>query len=123
MVHSDNKGLVLPPKVARTQVVVIPIPKKKDDAGNNKSICQKAEELYQMLKEGGIRVEIDDRLNHKPGFKFNHWELRGVPIRLELGPKDLENQEVRCCKRNDGMKMQLKQDTLIQDVERILSEI
>ena len=99
---------------------MIPILKKNDDF---EAICSKAEELYQMLKEAGIRVELDARLNYNPGFKFNHWELRGVPIRLELGVKDMEKQEVRCCKRNDGAKMQIKQNTVISEVERILEEI
>lgn len=64
--------------------------------------------MYASLKKAGVRVELDDRENYNPGFKYNHWELRGVPIRLELGKKDFEKSEVRCCKRHDGIKSQIK---------------
>lgn len=102
MVHSDDSGLILPPKVAQTQVVIIPILKKGDDF---EAIKRKGEEIFQQLKNGGVRVELDDRDHYNPGWKYNHWELRGVPIRLELGAKDMAASEVRCCKRNDRAKM------------------
>lgn len=105
MVHSDDTGLVLPPRVAQTQVVIIPINKKGDDWA---AIKGAAEEAYSALKKAGVRVELDDRENYNPGFKYNHWELRGVPIRLELGAKDFEAKELRCCKRHDGIKTQVK---------------
>lgn len=105
MVHSDDRGLVLPPKVARTQAVIVPILKKGDDF---EAINKVANDLFDLLKKGGVRVELDDRDNYNPGFKYAHWELRGVPLRLELGKRDFASQEVRCCKRNDGKKMQLK---------------
>ena len=101
MVHSDDTGLVLPPKVASIQVVIIPIMKKGDDFEAIKAAAEKA---FSDLKAAGVRVELDDRENYNPGFKYNNWELRGVPIRLELGKKDLDNLEVRCCKRHDGIK-------------------
>jgi len=88
MVHSDDTGLVLPPKVAQIQVVIIPIIKKGDDQAAIKGAAEKA---YSALKSAGILVELDDRDNYNPGFKYNHWELRGVPIRLELGKKDFDN--------------------------------
>lgn len=71
MVHSDNMGLVLPPKVAQVQVVVIPIIKTGDDT---EAINNKAKEVYQQLKDAGIRAELDDRDNYNPGFKYNYWE-------------------------------------------------
>ena len=120
MVHSDDSGLVLPPKVAQTQVVVIPIVKKGD---NFEAIKGKAEEMYQQLHSAGVRVELDDRDNYNPGWKYNHWELRGVPIRLELGAKDMAASEVRCCKRNDRGKMQLKQESVVADVQQVLGDI
>ena len=98
MVHSDDQGLVLPPKVAQTQVVIIPIIKKDD---NEKEIIDQAKKVADELKQAGVRVQLDDRPNYNPGFKFNHWELRGVPIRLELGNKDFAAQEMRMCKRNN----------------------
>lgn len=89
MIHSDNKGLVLPPKVAQVQVILIPIIKKGDDID---SINDKTDEIYKELKAAGIRVKVDDSDIHNPGWKFNHWEIKGVPIRLEIGAKDVEKK-------------------------------
>lgn len=85
-----------------------------------KAISDGAEELFSILKKGGIRVHLDDREKKNPGEKFAEWELKGIPIRLEFGPKDLLNKEVRCCKRNDGVKSQLKQATLVDEITAIL---
>lgn len=101
MIHSDNKGLVLPPKVAQIQVVIVPIIFKGDD---HKAFNEKAWELKQALTKKGLRVHVDDRENHNPGFKFNAWELKGVPVRLELGGKDMKNQEVKAVIRHSGQK-------------------
>lgn len=105
MVHSDDKGLVLPPKVANVQVVVVPILKKGAD---NEMVLALAEEAGSTLKKAGVRVHVDDRENYNPGWKFNNWELKGVPIRLEIGQNEAASREVRCCKRNDGAKSQIK---------------
>lgn len=105
MIHSDNKGLVLPPRVAQTQVVLVPIIYKDDDS---KAIMEKLNELHAQLKAMGIRVVLDDRENYNPGWKFNHWELKGTPIRLELGKKDFEKGECRMVKRYNGEKSQFK---------------
>lgn len=86
MVHSDDKGLVLPPRVAPIQVVIVPIYMK----GQQKDLNDKATELQDELKAAGIRVEVDRREIHNPGWKYADWEMRGVPLRLELGPKDLK---------------------------------
>lgn len=82
-----------------------------------------AEKLFKILKAGGVRVHLDDRQNKTPGNKFNEWELKGIPIRLEFGPKDLTNNEVRCVKRNDGKKSQLKQASLLEEIENLLTSI
>lgn len=87
MIHSDNKGLVLPPRVAQTQVVFVPICYKDDDMT---AIHSKIDELHKLLKTSGVRSYCDDRENYNPGWKFNYWELKGTPIRLELGKKDFE---------------------------------
>lgn len=87
MYHGDDKGLVLPPRVAKTQVVIVPIYKK----GDEEVILAKAKQLSEQLAKDGIRVHLDDRDNYTPGWKYNHWELKGVPLRLELGAKDLKN--------------------------------
>ena len=101
MIHSDNKGLVLPPKVAHIQVVIVPIVYKDDDASK---VTEVIEKVFSDLKEVGVRTYLDDREGHNPGFKFNHWELRGVPIRIEVGMKDIAKQEVRIVRRDNGVK-------------------
>lgn len=99
MVHGDDKGLVLPPRAAPTQVVILPITTKKVD---NKELIAYCEELARSLTAKNIRVEVDSRQNYTPGWKFNHWELKGVPIRLEVGPRDFENKQCRVVCRHDG---------------------
>ncbi|HFI0463625.1 TPA: proline--tRNA ligase [Streptococcus suis] len=98
MTHSDDQGLVLPPKVAPTQVVFVPVgPWQK-----NPAILEKIEALNADLKAAGVRTKIDDSQN-SPGFKFNEWEMRGVPIRVEVGPRDLENKQAMIKRRDlDG---------------------
>ena len=109
MIHSDNKGVVLPPKVAQTQVVIIPVIFKTDDPTAMKD---KAHKLAADLRGAGIRVKVDDSDIHNPGFKYNSWEVKGTPMRLELGGKDFAKNEVRCCLRHNGEKMQLAQEGL-----------
>jgi prolyl-tRNA synthetase len=120
MVHSDDQGLVCPPKAARIQVVIVPIYKTGDDV---KGIMASADNVLASLKNAGIRAYLDDRDKKNPGEKFNEWELKGVPIRLELGPKDCQNNEVRCVKRNDGTKAQLKQEGLGDNLNELLVTI
>jgi prolyl-tRNA synthetase len=120
MVHSDNKGLVLPPRVAQTQVVFVPITYKDDDSA---AIIGKINELTKALKAAGVRVYCDDRDNYNPGWKFNHWELKGTPIRLELGKKDFEKQEVRLVRRDNGEKSQMKWADLVTEIPKLLDQI
>jgi len=101
MVHSDDKGLVLPPKVAQEQVVVVPIIKKAD---NENQILDYAHDIMKKLKAAGVRTIIDDREGKNPGNKFNHWEMRGIPLRLEIGGQEVSKSEIRYAKRNDGAK-------------------
>ena len=89
MVHGDQKGLVLPPKVAPIQAVIIPILKRNQD---NSAVLKAVEELAQQLKDENVRVKIDADDSKSPGSKFFHWELRGVPVRIELGARDLESK-------------------------------
>lgn len=91
MVHGDDKGLVLPPKVASLQVIVIPVPYK--DA-NTQGIFDACASTVKSLNEAGIRAEADYRDNYSPGWKYSHWEMKGVPLRIEIGPKDLANNQV-----------------------------
>ena len=105
MVHGDDKGLVLPPKIAKIQVVIVPVIFKDTE---KEKLFAKAKELEEILSKAGIRTKLDDRTNYSPGWKYNHWELKGVPIRLELGPKDVEKSEVRVVRRHDGNKSQVQ---------------
>ena len=119
MYHGDDKGLVLPPLVASVQVIIIPIPYK----GKEEKINEAANELYKALKKTDVRVQIDTRDNYNPGWKYNHWELKGVPIRLEVGPKDVDNKEVKAVIRFSGEKMQIKWDSLAQELPLLLDKI
>jgi len=94
-------------------VVIIPIIKKDD---NSEDLVKNAHDVCEQLKKAGVRATVDDRENYNPGFKFNHWELRGVPVRLELGKKDFEAKEMRMCKRHNGEKKQIKQENIGEQV-------
>ena len=91
MVHGDDKGLVLPPKVAATQVIVIPVPYKDADTQGILDACAAT---VKTLSESGIRAEADFRDNYSPGWKYSHWEMKGIPLRIEIGPEDLANKQV-----------------------------
>ena len=91
MVHGDDKGLVLPPKIAAVQVIVIPVPYKDADT---KGIFDACDATVKALNESGFRAEADFRDNYSPGWKYSHWEMKGVPLRIEIGPKDLANDQV-----------------------------
>lgn len=96
MMHGDDKGIILPPRVAPVQIVIVPIKNKKK---NMELVEKAAEDLKHLLKQGDLRVELDDRNNYKPGFKYNYWELRGVPIRIELGGNDIKKKWSYNCKK------------------------
>lgn len=119
MVHGDDRGLVMPPKVAPTQVIMIPIgpPKTRD------VVLGKTDELFAQLKAAGVRVRVDDRADVSPGWKFNEYEMRGVPIRLELGPRDIENGQCVLVSRVTGEKKPVALDNLVAEVEALLAQI
>lgn len=108
MIHGDNKGLVLPPRVAQVQVVIVPITSKD----NNEAIEEACRAVLKRLKDVGVRARFDDRTIYKPGWKFNHWEVKGVPIRIEVGKNDIEKKEVKIVRRFDGHKQQISLDNL-----------
>ena len=112
MIHGDDKGLVLPPKVAPMQVVIVPI--YRNDEGKD-IVLPKVNEIEEKLESLNIRVHVDDREGLSPGYKFNDWELKGVPIRIEIGPKDIEKQSVVIAKRHDGEKVSIG----FSDIEKI----
>ncbi|TPX36032.1 proline---tRNA ligase [Synchytrium microbalum] len=108
MVHGDDNGLVLPPRVAATQVVVIPVGiTAKTAVGDREALMNAAEDAVARLKAAGVRAKLDARDNYTAGYKYNHWELRGTPIRLEIGPKDLSKNEARAVRRDNRAAMQL----------------
>lgn len=119
MVHGDDKGLVLPPKVAPIQVVIVPIYKSAD---TKYKVIQKAVEIQEKLESENIRVYMDDRSELTPGYKFNDWELKGVPIRVEIGPKDIEKQRVMIAKRYNKEKISISFNE-IRNINKILDEI
>lgn len=120
MTHSDDKGLVLPPNLAPLQVVIVPI--YKGD-GQKNEVLNHAKKLYEDLNAAGIRVKLDDRDTHTPGYKFNDYELKGVPIRLGIGPKDIEKGTVELARRDNLTKSFIPQDDLASHVKNLLSEI
>jgi len=120
MVHGDDKGLVMPPKVAPIQVVIVPIPFKGQEA---EAIAAKTKEIAETLKNHGISVILDDRQEYTPGWKFNQWELKGVPIRIELGPRDLKNGQVVMVRRDNCQKSFVKEADIMTSVEQLLQEI
>ncbi|KAI7849312.1 hypothetical protein BDC45DRAFT_574028 [Circinella umbellata] len=124
MVHGDDKGLVLPPRVALQQAVVIPcgLTVKTSKADEDK-VFDGCKEIAARLKKIGVKSKADLRDNYTPGFKFNHWELRGVPLRIELGPKDLEKSQVTCVRRDTGAKFALPLDNLEKGVQEALDTI
>ncbi len=124
MIHGDNQGLVLPPKVACIQVVIVPcgitVNLGKDDRQSLYDTCKAYE---TALAAAGVRVQGDYRENYSPGWKFNHWELKGVPVRMELGPRDVKNGQAVLVRRDNGQKLTEKKDGLVQTVVDLLDTI
>ncbi|GIL72508.1 hypothetical protein Vretimale_4295 [Volvox reticuliferus] len=104
MTHADDKGLVLPPRMAPKQVVIIPIPKANTAPEMVQAMMDKVAELKEALEKQDVRVVTDTRNNYTPGWKYNHWELKGLPLRMELGPKDMDNGVVVLARRDTGAK-------------------
>ena len=116
MVHGDNSGLVLPPRIAPTQAVIIPIQQRKE------GVLEKADEMFAALKAAGVRVKVDDT-DKSPGFKFAEQEMRGIPVRIECGPKDIENGQAVICRRDTREKYTVTFDELVEKVQEILETI
>lgn len=120
MTHSDDNGLVLPPKLAPTQVVIIPIYRSTDQLP---TISEKANEIKRKLEAKGISVKYDDRDSFKPGWKFNEYEFKGVPVRIAIGPRDIENGTVEVARR-DTLEKEVYQITDIENkIENLLDAI
>jgi prolyl-tRNA synthetase len=119
MTHGDDKGLRIPPKIAPYQVVVIPI--FRDEEGE-KTVSEYISPVLDELRDQGVRIHEDWRKG-SPGFKFNEWEMKGVPLRLEVGPKDVENGNVVLARRDNGEKQVLKKEDLANQVPILLDAI
>jgi len=117
MVHGDDRGLVLPPRVAPIQVIIIPIYYSDEDKEKIQTISK---EIEEKLKNAEIRVQVDNREQLTPGFKFNDWEMKGIPLRIEIGPKDLEKNQVTFARRHNRQKDDQEISGL---VERVISEL
>ena len=120
MVHGDNKGLVLPPKVSPIQVVIIPIYYSKED---RETMILEANKIKDSLASNNVRVELDDRDNLTPGFKFNDWELKGIPIRIEIGPKDIAKNQVVMARRYNQTKDDISLDKVPETINLELENI
>lgn len=120
MVHGDDKGLVLPPRVAPIQVIICPIVMKTADAGELKKY---ADDLKARLKVLKIRADVDARQNYTPGWKFNHWEQKGVPVRIEVGPRDMQARQCRLVRRDSGEKKDVSIDGIEATIAALLEEI
>jgi prolyl-tRNA synthetase len=120
MTHSDDNGLVLPPNLAPIQVVIVPI-YKTDEQLND--ISAQVKELVISLRQLGISVKFDDRTTQKPGFKFAEWELKGVPVRIAIGPKDLENGTYEVARRDILTKETVSKDGIENFVKNMLAQI
>lgn len=120
MTHSDDEGLVLPPKLAPIQVVIVPIYRGEEQF---ELIANKANEIKTALQAKGIDVKFDDRDTHKPGYKFAEWELKGVPVRIAIGPRDLENDSVEVARRDTKEKEVLSISDLPNKIDHLLESI
>lgn len=120
MTHSDDKGLVLPPRLAPTQVILIPIFKTEEEKS---LVLEKLNNIKNQLLNSGIRVKLDDSDYNSPGWKFAEWEMRGVPLRLALGPKDLANNTIEYARRDTSEKQSLSQENIVENVKNYLENI
>ena len=116
MTHGDERGLVLPPVVAPIQCVIVPIAAKKG------GVIEKCEELKAQLEGAGIRVTLDTTDN-SPGWKFNEWEMKGVPVRIELGPRDIEAGKMLCARRDTFEKVEKPLDNAVESIQDLLSDV
>lgn len=120
MLHGDDKGLIIPPRIAPIQVVIVPIYYKENNSG---AISDRSSQLADELRKNSFRVHVDSREQYTPGWKFNEWELKGVPLRLEIGPKDLDKHQVTMVRRDSSQKAMIADEKIIAEATKILEEI
>ena len=124
MVHSDDEGLVIPPKLAPIHVVLVPIYRKEEE---RETVVKRIHEIADMLKAVGVKVKVDDRDTYKPGYKFAEWEQKGIPVRLALGPRDLEQNSIELARRDLKTKeivpiegLEIRIQALLEDIQASL---
>jgi len=120
MLHGDEKGLVVPPQVAPIQVVLVPIYFKQEEGD---AITAKTKAVADTLKNAGIETHADFRDQYTPGWKFNEWELKGVPLRIEIGPRDVQNKQCVLVRRDNSQELTVKDEEIVDQVKRCLQEI
>ncbi|MEM2735500.1 MAG: His/Gly/Thr/Pro-type tRNA ligase C-terminal domain-containing protein, partial [Candidatus Bathyarchaeia archaeon] len=120
MVHGDDKGLILPPRIAPIQAVIVPIFYNDEE---REEALRKGRELLEELKANGIRAFMDDRTQYTPGWKFNEWELKGVPLRIEIGPRNLREGTITLSRRDTGKKEDIEDSEALKRVGELLEEI
>ncbi|XP_077138362.1 bifunctional glutamate/proline--tRNA ligase isoform X2 [Ranitomeya variabilis] len=124
MVHGDNMGLVLPPRVACVQIIVIPCGITNSlSEEDREALLQKCNQYFKRLLNVNVRARTDLRDNYSPGWKFNHWELKGVPIRLEVGPRDMKSKQFVAVRRDTGEKLTIPEDQVETKLQDLLEEI
>jgi prolyl-tRNA synthetase len=124
MVHSDDEGLVIPPKLAPIHVVLVPIYRKEEE---RETVVKRIHEIADRLKAVGVKVKVDDRDTYKPGYKFAEWEQKGIPVRLALGPRDLEQNSIELARRDLKTKevvpiegLEIRIQALLEDIQASL---
>jgi prolyl-tRNA synthetase len=120
MIHGDDKGLVLPPKIAYAHVVIVPIFYKPEE---KLKVIKKSNKVKERLEKAGLKVILDDREEYTPGWKFNEWELKGIPIRIEVGPKDVANKQVIAVRRDTFEKIVVEDKGMVKKINEILESI
>ena len=120
MIHGDDHGVIVPPKIAPIQAVVIPIFYKETE---REKILGKAREIHEKLCKEGISTVLDDRTEYTPGWKFHDWELKGVPLRVEIGPKDIEKGQVTFARRDTFERIAVKEEEAVKAAKKLLDEI
>ena len=120
MLHGDDKGLIIPPQIAPIQVVLVPIYFKAEQA---EAITNKSKAISDQLKKAGIMTHADFRDQYTPGWKFNEWELKGVPLRIEIGPRDVQNNQCVLVRRDNSEKLTVKDAAIVDEVKGCLQRI
>jgi len=120
MTHGDDKGLIIPPKIAHIHAVIIPIFYNFND---KKKVMKKAEDIKKKLEKENWKIILDDRTEYTPGWKYNEWELKGIPLRIEIGPKDVQKKQIVLARRDNSRKEFVKETSVVKKVKETLNDI